>query len=142
MRHGEAARELLASRADVWAFLAEPHHLADWWPRIRGVQPDRLGFAPGARWQVMALERLPLMGWREPKRPTTLVLGEVEPYERWTWHLTGDTPLDVEIRLAVPAPERTLVAVGVDAPALVGPKRIARAAVDRLYDLVQTAAGL
>ena len=23
-----AARELLASRADVWAFLAEPHHLA------------------------------------------------------------------------------------------------------------------
>ena len=49
---------LLAARSDVWSFLAEPHHLADWWPRIRGVQPDRRGFAPGARWGVMTLERL------------------------------------------------------------------------------------
>ena len=48
MKRGEASRELLAARADVWAFLAEPHHLADWWPRMRGVQPDRRGFAPGA----------------------------------------------------------------------------------------------
>jgi uncharacterized protein YndB with AHSA1/START domain len=28
----EAARELLASRADVWAFLSEPYNLPDWWP--------------------------------------------------------------------------------------------------------------
>jgi uncharacterized protein YndB with AHSA1/START domain len=139
MRHGQASRELLAPRADVWAFLAEPHQLADWWPRIRGVQPDRRGFAPGARWSVMALERLPLMGWRDPKRPVTLVVGEVEPYERWTWHLTGETPLDVEIRLAAVDRERTLVAVAVDAPALASPKRLARMAVGRLYDLVQTA---
>ena len=33
----EAARELLAPREDVWAFLAEPHHLADWWPGIAAV---------------------------------------------------------------------------------------------------------
>ncbi len=142
MRHGHASRELLAPRSDVWAFLAEPHHLADWWPRIRGVQPDRRGFAPGARWSVMALERLPLMGWRSPKRPVTLVVGEIERYERWTWHLTGDTPLDVEIRLTATAPDRTLVAIAVDASALGSPKRLARSAVGRLYDLVQTAAEL
>jgi hypothetical protein len=138
---GEAARELLAPRADVWAFLAEPHQLADWWPRIRGVQPDRRGFAPGARWQVFSLERLPLMGWREPKRATTLVLGDVEPLERWTWHLTGELPLDVEIHLSAAGPDRTHVAIAVSASLLAGPKKLARTAVDRLYDLCQTAAG-
>jgi uncharacterized protein YndB with AHSA1/START domain len=140
MSRGEASRELVAPRADVWAFLAEPHHLSDWWPRIRGVQPDRRGFAPGARWGVMAVERLPLMGWRDPKQPVTLVVGVVEPYERWTWHLTGDTQLDVDIRLAAVGADRTLVAIAVDARALASPKRLARTAVDRLYDLVQTAA--
>src|SRR5439155_9080387 len=35
------SREVLAPREDVWMFLAEPYHLADWWPGIRGVQPDR-----------------------------------------------------------------------------------------------------
>ena len=48
-----ASRELLASRADVWKFLSEPFNLPDWWPGIGGVQPDRRGFAPGARWQVV-----------------------------------------------------------------------------------------
>jgi hypothetical protein len=139
-RTGSASRELLAPRADVWAFLAEPHHLADWWPHVRGVQPDRRGFAPGARWQVMALERLPLLGWREPKVPRTLVVGEIEEHFRWTWHLTGDTPLDVEIRLTAPAADRTLVEIAVRAPALAGPRKLARTAAARLYDLVQTAA--
>jgi hypothetical protein len=136
----ESSRELVASRADVWAFLAEPHHLADWWPGIRGVQPDRRGFAPGARWQVMAVSRIPLVGTREPKRPTVLLVGDVEPYERWTWHLMGDLPLDVEIKLTAPAPDRTLVTVAVSARRLANPRRLARSAVDRLYDLVQTAA--
>ena len=48
----EASRELLAPRADVWAFLAEPFHLSNWWPGITGVEPDRRGFAPGARWKA------------------------------------------------------------------------------------------
>ena len=137
---GEAARELLAPRGDVWAFLAEPHQLADWWPRIRGVQPDRRGFAPGARWQVMALERLPLTGWREPKRPSTLVVGTVDPQERWAWHLAGELPLDVEIRLAAAGADRTRVTVAVSGSMLAAPKKLARTAVDRLYDLCQTAA--
>jgi uncharacterized protein YndB with AHSA1/START domain len=136
----EASRELLAARADVWAFLAEPHHLADWWPHIHGVEPDRRGFAPGARWQVRALDRRPLVGGREPKQPMTLVVGEVEPYERWTWHLTGSLPLDVEIRIAAAADDRTVVAIAVEGSSFANPKKLARTAVDRLYDLVQTAA--
>jgi hypothetical protein len=135
-----ASRELIAARADVWAFLAEPHHLADWWPGIRGVEPDRRGFAPGARWQVMAVSRIPLVGAREPRRASTLVIETIELYERWTWHLTGDLPLDVEIHLAAPALDRTLVTVTVNARRLANPRRLARTAVDRLYDLVQTAA--
>ena len=38
-----ASRDLLAPREDVWGFIAEPYHLADWWPGISGVQPDRRG---------------------------------------------------------------------------------------------------
>ena len=56
------------------------------------------------------------MGWRDPKAPVTLVVGEIEPFERWTWHLTGDTPLDVEIRLAAATDDRTAVTIAVDAP--------------------------
>jgi uncharacterized protein YndB with AHSA1/START domain len=138
----EAARELVAARADVWAFLAEPHHLPDWWPNVHGVQPDRRGFAPGARWQVRALDRRPLLGGREPRQPMTLVVGAVEPYERWTWHLTGNLPLDVEIRLAAAAPDRTRVEITVTASRLANPRKLARVAADRLYDLVQTAATL
>jgi uncharacterized protein YndB with AHSA1/START domain len=135
----DASRELLAARADVWSFLAEPHHLTDWWPGVHGVQPDRRGFAPGARWAVRALDRRPLLGGPEPRHPMTLVVVEVEPFERWTWHLTGDLPLDVEIRLATVGEQRTRVEVAVEASRLANPKRLAHAAVDRLYDLVQTA---
>src|ERR1041385_1295422 len=49
-----ASRELLAPPEDVWGFLAEPNHLADWWPGVTAVQPDRRGLAPGARWQLVA----------------------------------------------------------------------------------------
>jgi hypothetical protein len=137
----EATRELLAPRADVWAFLAEPYHLSDWWPRVRGVRPDRRGFAPGARWQVVADEQLALTSWRDPeRRPKTLVIGAVEPFERWAWHLTGPAPIDVEVRLAAAGRDRTNVTVAVAGSRLARPGRLARAAVDRLHGLVQTAA--
>ena len=32
-----ARKELLAPLEDVWLFLAEPHHLSDWWPGVAGV---------------------------------------------------------------------------------------------------------
>jgi uncharacterized protein YndB with AHSA1/START domain len=127
-----ASLELLAPREDVWAFLAEPYHLSDWWPGITGVDPDLRGFAPGARWKVHATKRNPFVGRRTVE--TMLLVREIDEYERWTWHLL-EPKTDAEIRLRSVAPDRTIVTVTASrgSPA---------AAVRRLYDLVQTAARL
>jgi hypothetical protein len=127
----QASLELLASRPDVWAFLAEPYHLPDWWPGITGVQPDHRGFAPGARWKVHATKWNPLAGTRGVE--TMLLVREVDQFERWTWHLLQPAT-DVEIRVQAVAPDRTRVTVAASRgkPAV---------AVKRLYDLVQFAAG-
>jgi uncharacterized protein YndB with AHSA1/START domain len=125
-----AELELLASRTDVWAFLAQPYHLADWWPGITGVEPDRRGFAPGARWKVVATKQNILVGRRPVE--TMLLIREIDEYERWTWHLL-DPKTDVEIRLRSLEDDRTAVAVTTS-------RGSATKAVKRLYDLVQTAA--
>ena len=130
-----ASLELLAPRADVWAFLAEPYHLADWWPGVTGVQPDRRGFAPGARWKVLINTRNVFVGRRQ--RETLVLINTIEPYERWSWHLLA-TKLDVEIRLQTAADDRTLVLINTNR----GPRDLAQTALKRLYDLCQTAAGL
>jgi uncharacterized protein YndB with AHSA1/START domain len=128
----EATLELLAPRADVWAFLAEPYHLSDWWPGITGVEPDRRGFAPGARWMVLATKRNVLAGPRPTE--TMLLIREIDPYERWSWHLLNPKT-EVEIRLRSVGEERTAVTVATN-------RGSASRAVQRLYDLVQTAATL
>jgi uncharacterized protein YndB with AHSA1/START domain len=128
----EASLELLAPRADVWGFLAEPYHLSDWWPGITGVEPDRRGFAPGARWKVHSTKRNVFTGSRVVE--TMLLVREIDLFERWSWHLLEPT-LDVEIRLRASAEDRTEVTVAVSRgnPAV---------AVKRLFDLVQTAAAM
>jgi uncharacterized protein YndB with AHSA1/START domain len=126
----EATLELLAPRADVWSFLAEPYHLSDWWPGITGVEPDRRGFAPGARWKVLGTKRNILAGPRATE--TMLLIREIDPYERWTWHLLAPKT-EVEIRLRSAGDERTAVTVSTS-------RGSASRAVRRLYDLVQTAA--
>ena len=126
----EASSELLASRADVWAFLAEPYHLPDWWPGITGVEPDRRGFAPGARWKVHSTKRNVLIGRR--KVETMLIVRDVEPYERWSWHVLQPA-FDAEVRLRAVSPDRTVVTVATS-------RGNAREAVGRLYSLLQTAA--
>jgi uncharacterized protein YndB with AHSA1/START domain len=128
----EATLELLASRADVWAFLAEPYHLSDWWPGITGVDPDVRGFAPGARWKVLATKRNVFAGPRPAE--TMLLIREIEPYERWAWHLLKPKT-EVEIRLRSVGEARTAVTVTTN-------RGSASRAVKRLYDLVQTAATL
>ena len=130
-----ASRELLASRADVWAFLAEPYHLSDWWPGIVGVEPDHRGFAPGARWKVRVRTSNIFVGRRE--RETMLLNREIDEYERWTWQLLKPER-DVEIRLRAAAPDRTLVTCTTSGRS----RRLPTEAVQRLYDLVQTAATL
>jgi len=134
----EAGRELLAGRAEVWAFLAEPYHLSDWWPGIAGVVPDRRGFAPGARWQVRGTRwSNPLTGRRPMEQ--LLLVREIEPYERWSWHLVDDR-LDVEVRVHAAGPQRTRVTVAVEGALLLGGRRtLARKAAERLHALVQTA---
>jgi hypothetical protein len=125
-----AELELLAPRADVWAFLAQPYHLSDWWPGITGVEPDRRGFAPGARWKVLATKQNILIGRRSVE--TMLLIREIDEYERWTWHLL-EPGTDVEIRVRSVDDYRTAVTVSTS-------RGSASIAVKRLYDLVQTAA--
>ncbi len=125
-----ASIELLASRADVWSFLAEPYHLTDWWPGITGVEPDRRGFAPGARWTAITTRRNVFAGPRTTE--TLLLIRAIDPYELWSWHLVA-TKLDVEVRLRATAIDRTVAVVSVS-------KGSPAAALKRLYDLCQTAA--
>jgi len=132
VRSSESSLELLAPRADVWAFLAEPFHLSDWWPGITGVDPDRRGFAPGARWKVHSTKRNVFTGSRSVE--TMLLVREIDPYERWSWHLLQPAT-DVEVRLQATAEDRTRVTVAVS-------RGNPAPAVKRLYDLVQTAATL
>jgi hypothetical protein len=136
----EAERELLAARADVWAFLAEPFNLADWWPGISGLQPDRRGFAAGARWQVVGENRPSL--FRRPNMSGVLLVLAVEQYERFAFQLTGEM-LDVDLRLSEPRPNSTLVKLSVSGPLLIGLRRsLPQKALDRLHGLVKTAADL
>jgi len=135
-----ASRELLAPRRDVWAFLAEPHHFSDWWPGIAGVQPDRRGLAPGARWSLHGGTRPTLV--RKPDMTGTLVVLEVDPYERIAWHMTGER-LDVQLRLAATTETTTTAELIVSGPFFVGLRRsLPRTALSRLHALCQTAAEL
>jgi uncharacterized protein YndB with AHSA1/START domain len=124
--------ELLASRADVWSFLSEPYHLTDWWPGLTGVEPDRRGFEPGARWKVIVTRRNVFAGPRS--KETLLLIREIDPYERWAWHVLA-TKLDVEIRLRASAADRTVATITLS-------KGSPAVALKRLYDLCQTAATL
>ena len=140
MPRASASRELLAPREDVWAFIAEPHHFADWWPGVGGVQPDRRGFAEGARWTVHGSDR-PTFS-RRAASSGTLFVRAVRPLERFAWTLTGDH-IDAELELAEAAVDRTLASLTVEAPWLYGFSRVLpRRALTRLHALCQTGAGL
>ncbi len=152
-------RELLAPRADVWKFLAEPYHLPDWWPGIVGVQPDHRGFAPGARWAVNGFEdpewwsilRLPRMG-RQSGRTSqfVLVIDEIVELERWSFQLfprvRSDRPIKPkprknDISLRYLDNDRTEVSV-IAMRGLRYDPGLSQTAADRLFDLVQTAAAM
>jgi uncharacterized protein YndB with AHSA1/START domain len=139
----EATRDLEASRADVWGFLTEPYHLADWWPGISSVRPDRRGLAPGARWEVVGPHKPTL--FRKAYSSGLLLVREVQPYERASWHLTAER-LDVEIALAAldeAHTRATLVVSGRWRPEALGrPRALPRQALARLHALCQTAARL
>lgn len=140
MPRASATRELLASREDVWAFVAEPHHFSDWWPGIAGVHTDRRGLAEGARWHVHAVDRPTLL--RRASSSGMLLVRAVQPPEKLAWTLTGDH-IDAELRLEERGPARTLVQLDLEAPWLYGLSRaLPRRALARLHALCQTAAEL
>jgi hypothetical protein len=135
-----AQRELLASRADVWAFVAEPHHFPDWWPGIAAVRPDRRGFAEGARWEVVGADRPTL--FRQASSSGILQVRAIEPYERFACYLTGDH-LELELRLQATEDDRTSAVLTVEGTFVWGMSRgLPRRALGRLYTLCQTAAEL
>jgi len=131
-------RELLASREDVWAFIAEPHHFADWWPGVAGVRPDRRGFAEGARWELRGTDRPTLL--RRATSSGMLLVRAIRPPQLFAWTLTGDH-FDVELRLGEGDPKRTIAVLEVEAPWLFGLGRaLPRRALTRLHALCQTGA--
>jgi uncharacterized protein YndB with AHSA1/START domain len=131
-----ADRTLLAPIDDVWAFLAEPYNLADWWPGISGVEPDRRGLAPGARWRVVSPNKPSL--FRRPQTAGALLVIDVVPMKRIAFQLTGDR-MDVELSLRALDERRTEASLVVDGPFLIGLRRRYPAqALERLYDLIQT----
>jgi uncharacterized protein YndB with AHSA1/START domain len=136
----EAEQELLAARADVWDFIAEPRHLSDWWPGISAVEPDRRGLAPGARWRVRGSARPGLL--RRSRAPGLLLVQRVDEPRLVAWQLTAER-LDAELRLDETAVDRTLATLAVSGPWLVGVRgSLPRTALRRLHALCQTAAQL
>jgi hypothetical protein len=135
-----ASRELLASRLDVWQFIAEPRHFADWWPGISAVQPDRRGLAEGARWQIVTADRPTLL--RRATSSGMLLVRAVRVPELFGFTLTGDH-IDAELRLDAESEDRTAAVLELEAPWLFGLSRaLPRRALTRLHALCQTAAEL
>jgi uncharacterized protein YndB with AHSA1/START domain len=138
-----AERELLAPRADVWALVAEPYHLPDWWPAYTGVEPDRRGLAIGARWAVMRSRAPGLL--RRPGGQGTIVLRTVDPTLELAWFDVAQR-LEATIELASTAADRTRATVTVEGAwwrlNVEGARRLPQQALQRLHDLCQTAAEL
>jgi uncharacterized protein YndB with AHSA1/START domain len=137
-----ASRVLLASREDVWAIVAEPYHLPDWWPAYTGVEPDRRGLVEGARWTVLRSRTPGFL--RKPRGKGLIVMQRVSPGEELAWL---DLSQNVEAGLTLEDEGRgTRATAFVDGPfwrlLAEGARGLPRLAVARLYDLCQTAASL
>ncbi len=134
-RHA-SERILLAPVEDVWAFLAEPYNLSDWWPGVSGVEPDRRGLAPGARWKVVGPNQPSYL--RKPQSSGMLLVLDVVPRERLAFQLTGDR-IDVELTLEPADAHRTRARLLVEGPWLIGlNRRYPVQALSRLYSLLRT----
>jgi len=130
-----ADRTLLAPLEDVWAFLAEPYNLPDWWPGVSGVEPDRRGLAPGARWKVLGPNEPTF--FHRPDAAGTLLVLEVVPMSRIAFQVVSQR-VDAELDLQGAEQGRTTVSLVVEAPFLSIRRTFPRTALGRLYDLVQT----
>ena len=131
-----ADRVLLAPLDDVWSFLVEPYNLTDWWPGVSGIEPDRRGLAPGARWKVVGTDRPTY--FRRPQATGMLLVLDVVAKERIAFRLTGDR-IDADLTLRALDERRTEASLVVEGPWLVGlGRRFPRLALDRLHALLRT----
>ncbi len=139
-----ATRELLAPREDVWKFLAEPHHLSDWWPGVHGVRPDRRGLAPGARWEVTVRPQgRGFLGsfLGGPSTTRMLMILEVRTNELVRFLFTEDH-MEAELVLEPMGDDQTQATLTVDGAWLRLNASLPRSALNRLHALCQTAAEL
>jgi uncharacterized protein YndB with AHSA1/START domain len=143
-----AERTLLAPVDDVWAFLVEPYNLADWWPGIGGVKPDRRGLAPGARWTIVGADALstdaplrPLFGpgmFKRPGAAGVLLVLDVVQGRRISFQLVNER-IEAELELSPVDATHTSVSLTVEAGWGGVRRSYAKEALRRLYDLIQTA---
>ena len=134
-----AAVVLLAPPGDVWAFLGEPRHLADWWPNVAFVEPDRRGLETGARWRVRAAEAT---WFRRAEAEDTLLVLAADRERRFAFELVR-AKLRAELTLTAVDARQTRADLAVSSRFLLGAARsLPSDALARLHDLVQTGAGL
>jgi hypothetical protein len=139
----EAEGELQSDRRDVWALVAEPYHLPDWWPAYTGVKPDRKGLAENARWQVI---RGTAPGFlRRPEGEGLIVITKVVEGWELRWHdVKQDLEAGVLLDNAGTARTRATTFVSGSWLRLVaeGARGLPEKALTRLRDLCQTTATL
>ncbi|HXV56545.1 MAG TPA: hypothetical protein VD704_01635 [Gaiellaceae bacterium] len=139
----EATGELLSERRDVWALVAEPYHLPDWWPAYTGVKPDRRGLAENARWEVVRGTAPGLL--RRPGGQGLIVLTRVVEGWELRWHDVKQG-IDAGVALDNAGTGRTRATVTVSGPwarlVLEGARNLPERALVRLRNLCQTAASL
>lgn len=133
-----ASAELLASPQDVWAYVSEPYHLPDWWPSVARVEPDRRGFAAGARWTVRLREATL---FRRPDAEDVLVVHAAEPETLFRFEIVR-AKVRGELRLAPAERARTQALLTVSEPFRISFTRgqLAKDALARLHDRIQTGA--
>jgi hypothetical protein len=138
----EASRVVLAPREDVWALIAEPYNLPDWWPAYSGVTPDRRGLEEGARWTVMRSRAPGFL--RKPRGEGLIIIRRVAFATELAWHDVRQN-LEAGVRLD-DAGRNTLATAFVEGSfwrlLAEGARGLPRHAVARLHDLCQTAASL
>jgi uncharacterized protein YndB with AHSA1/START domain len=137
MPRATAARELPASRADVWQFLSVPVNFSEWWPGVAAIEADRQGFAEGARWTIRPENTTGV--FRRSGYGGTLFVRTIEAPRRFAWTMTGDR-IDVELLLEESSPERTRAFLEISAAWLVSiPRSLPRRALERLQTRCRSA---
>ncbi len=104
---------------------------------MSAVEPDRRGFAAGARWRIRSNE--PTL-FRRAESEDTLLVKAADPISLFAFELV-QARLEVELSLEQVGPARTAAELSVSGRLLLGFSRsLPKEALGRLHDLLQTGA--